>query len=240
MARPRIINDTKLSELYKQGKSLAEIGKALNVSGVAIHKRLKRLSLSRMPESLDKLTAKERNFALAVASGQSRTAAVMATYDVSSRESAKALQQSLMKDPEIRTAIDELMETKGIGKSYRVEKLKQHLENADPVVALKSLDMAFKLSGDEQEARRNNTPVKDDIQVFVDLTPIRCVNSFNKNEGQCAICQTVTEGAFCFTCSEKYAVLIDKIVRHWNGDPCAACTDERRGYDFCHACTNHV
>jgi hypothetical protein len=79
----------------------------------------------------------------------------MQTYDVTTRESAKALQKTLMKDPAIATAITDLMESKGIGRDYRVEKLKEHLDSKDPVISLKSLDMAFKISGDEDAAKRN-------------------------------------------------------------------------------------
>lgn len=240
MARPRLIDDGQMISLYKQGKSLADIGRELNVSSVAIHKRIKRLALSRVPESLSKLTDKARNFALAVASGQSRTAAVMQTYDVTSRDSAKALQTSLMKDPEIRTAIDELMETKGIGKAYRVDKLKQHLDNPDPVISLKSLDMAFKLSGDEQEAKRNNVPVKDSFS-FIDLTPCRYVPGVDIIKGKCSICLTEIEtDNFCNTCLSKYPELIEKILRYWNGDVCAGCTDDKRSFSFCNACTRRA
>lgn len=154
MPRPRLIDDDKMISLYKQGKSLKVIGKELNVSSVAIHKRIKRLNLKHLPESLDKLTHKEKSFALAVASGQSGTSAVMQTYDVSSRESAKALQTTLMKNPEVRQAVDDLMEMKGIGREYRIEKLKYHLEHPDPVISLKSLDMACKL-GDDYPASKS-------------------------------------------------------------------------------------
>jgi hypothetical protein len=155
MPARKIVNDIKLEELFKQGKSLKEIGRELGVSHVAVFKRVKRLGLVRLPESLENLTDKQRAFVVAVASGQSRTSAVMQTYDVTTRESAKALQKTLMKDPAIATAITDLMESKGIGRDYRVEKLKEHLDSKDPVISLKSLDMAFKISGDEDAAKRN-------------------------------------------------------------------------------------
>ena len=234
MPRPRLIDDTKMIGLYKQGKSLKDIGKELNVSSVAIHKRIKKLNLKHLPESLEKLTHKEKSFVLAVAEGQSRTSAVMQTFDVSSRESAKALQTTLMKDPEIRLAIDDLMEMKGIGREYRIEKLKQHLEHPDPVVSLKSLDMAMKIADDSGE-RRKDIPEKVSF-IKVDLTAYRNPDSFSRRQGECAICETSTNDDFCPACFGKYPVLTDKIIRHWNGDKCASCNDDRRCFDFCKAC----
>jgi hypothetical protein len=154
MPAHRKIDDSKLTELLKQGKSDREIGRELGVSHVAVHKKAKRLGLLRLPQSLENLTDKQREFCLAVASGQSRISAVMQTYDVTTRESAKALQKTLMKDPAIATAVTDLMEMKGIGREYRIDKLKEHLDSKDPVISLKSLDMAFKISGDEDAAKR--------------------------------------------------------------------------------------
>jgi hypothetical protein len=164
----RIIDDDKLVELFGQGKSSRKIAEELGVTRIAVSKRMKRLGLTRVPESLENLTDRQRQFCLAVAGGQSRISAAMQTYDVMTRESAKALQQTLMKDPAIHTAITDLMEQKGIGREYRVDKLKQHLENRDPVISLKSLDMAMKISGDEDAAKRHTpeqlTFVKVDLE----------------------------------------------------------------------------
>lgn len=236
--KARKINDKELLEFLREGKkNQKEIAEHLGVSPVAIHKRIKRLNALQLPKSLENLTEKEKNFAIAVASGQSRTNAVMQSYDVTSRESAKALQQTLMKNPEIRTAIDDLMELKGIGREYRVEKLKQHLENPDPVVSLKSLDMAFKIAGDEEASKRQmqEKPALSFTQI-ADLTYFRNPASFDKLEGKCSICKVETVENFCNACNKKYPVLIDKIIRHWNGDKCATCLDDRRCYDFCKAC----
>lgn len=166
MPRPKLIDDSRLMQLYQKGMTLKEIGRELNVSSVAAHKRIKKLALSRMPDSLERLTDKRRDFALAVASGQSRTGAAMQVYDVSSRESAKALQTTLMKDPEIRTAIDDLMEISGIGRQYRVEKLKQHLEHSDPSISLKSLDIGFKLANDYPPQKNLN------MNIGVNISPV--------------------------------------------------------------------
>lgn len=235
MARPRILNDDAVIELFKQGLSLAEIGRQLNVSSVAIHKKVKRLGLTRLPESLSKLTGKKQDFVLAVASGQSRINAAMSSFDVTTRDSAKALQQTLMKDPGVKLAISELMEVKGIGRDFRVEKLRQHIDNPDPIVSLKSLDMAMKAADDSGERRGKQL---QDVVVMskADLTEYRNPASFDQTPGRCAICSASIEAGLCEVCIKRYPTLTDKIIRHWNGDTCAVCEDDRRCYAFCKAC----
>jgi len=154
MPRPRIIEDAKLIEGVKQGKSFKVIGTENNppVSHIAVFKRAKRLGLSRrLPQSLEKLTEKEKAFCLAVVNGQSRINAVMQTYDVTTRASAKALQKKIMESPKVKLAIDQLMEIKGIGKEFRIDLLGAHMRNPDPIVSLKALDMGMKIADDAGE-----------------------------------------------------------------------------------------
>lgn len=241
MARPRIVNDEQLIKLFKQGETLAEIGRQLNVSSVAIHKKVKRLGLTRLPESMAKLTGKRQAFVLAVASGQSRINAAMSSFDVTSKASAKALQQELMKDPGVKLAIDDLMELKGIGRDYRIDKLKQHIDHHDPVISLKSLDMAMKAADDSGE-RRNRLP--NDIKILfkdADLAEYRNPAGFTQIAGQCSICSVSSDAGLCEICCKRYPALTDKIARHWAGDVCAVCEDERRCYAFCNECkANHA
>jgi hypothetical protein len=77
----------------------------------------------------------------------SKTEACSQAYEVGSRDSAKALGHTLSKNPEICTALADLMEHHGLGRSRRVEKLAQHIENLDPTVSLKALDTSFKIDG---------------------------------------------------------------------------------------------
>ena len=151
----RRIDDEKLTELLKQGKSYREIGEEFGVSAPAICKRVKRLGLLNMPESMGSLTDKEKQFCLAVSSGQSRISAAMQAYDVASRESAKALQNTLMKNPEIQTAIADLMERYGLSRSYRLKKLKQHVDNRDPLISLRALDQSWRLDGYQASSEAN-------------------------------------------------------------------------------------
>lgn len=230
----KIINDDILKDRLRQGKSYRQIGEELGVSAVAICKRIKRLGLLALPKSLENLTHKEQKFALAVAEGKSRTQAVMDVYDVSSRESAKSIQTVLMKNPEIRIAIDDLMEIKGVGREFRIEKLGEHMKSHDPVVSLKALDMGFKLSDDAGESKRHiqNTG----IITTIDLTEYRGIKTFNKKDGQCTLCEKELSDTFCISCYEKYPKLVDKITRYWNGDKCAGCSDDRKCFDYCKAC----
>lgn len=140
----RKINDNVLLQMIQEKKEQKEIAKFFGVSPAAICKRLKRLTS--MPQSLEVLTEKERTFAIEKAKGATATQAALKSYECSSLQSAKAIGSQLMAKPEIREAIDTLMENEGLTRAYRVKKLKQHVDNADPGVSLKALDMSFKLA----------------------------------------------------------------------------------------------
>lgn len=59
---------------------------------------------------------------------------------------------------------------------------------------------------------------------------------FTRKAGRCSICSCNTDTGLCEICIQRYPSLTDKIIRHWNGDPCAACEDDRRCYAFCNEC----
>jgi len=153
----RIIDDTILLEMLKEGKMQKEIAEYFKVSPVAICKRLKRLFPP--PESLEALTDKEKQFAIERAGGRNATQAALKAFECSSMQSAKVIGSQLMDKPEVQIAINDLMEMKGIGREFRVERLGDHIRSFDPVVSLKALDMGFKLAGDEEAAKRQ-TPEK--------------------------------------------------------------------------------
>lgn len=147
--RQRKIDDNLLLQLFKEEKDKKgmqkKLAKYFNVSPVAIHKRLKKI-LPR-PQSLEKLTNKEQKFVVAVVEGKSRTQAAMDSFDVSTRASAKAMQNVLMQKDDIKIAIAELMDIFGLTRGYRINKLKNHIDHVDPGISLKGLDMSFKLDG---------------------------------------------------------------------------------------------
>jgi len=143
--RQRKIDDDQLLEMLKEGKSQKEIAEHFKVSPVAVCKRVKRLLPK--PQSLESLTDKEQKFCIEVAKGKTQTQAVINSYEVASRESAKVMGSQLMAKPEIQMAINELMVYHGLSKSYRIQRLKNHVDHADPVVSLKALDLSWKLDG---------------------------------------------------------------------------------------------
>lgn len=141
----RKVNDAVVLQLLREGKNQKQIAEYFNVSAVAIHKRLKKILPK--PHSLEKLTDKEKKFVVAVAEGKSRTQAAMESFDVSTRASAKAMQNVLMQKDDIKIAVAELMEIYGLTRGYRINKLKSHVDNVDPGISLKALDTSFKLDG---------------------------------------------------------------------------------------------
>ena len=145
--RERKTNDQEILRLLREGKNQKEIAQHFGVSPVAIHKRLKRLTLPPPPESLQKLTKKEQKFCIAMAQGKTQTQAAMDSYDVTSRESAKSMASQLMAKPEIQMSVTELMDYCGIDKPYRIKRLKQIIDSPDLGIAHKGLDMSFRLDG---------------------------------------------------------------------------------------------
>jgi Mn-dependent DtxR family transcriptional regulator len=169
--RARIIDDDTLLTMLKEGRKQKEIAEHFDVSPVAVCKRIKKLLPP--PESLETLTDKEKRFVVEKAKGNTATQAVMNSYDVSSRKSAKVIGSQLMAKPGIQLAINELMEFHGIGRSYRVKRLSDHINNRDPNVSLKALDQSFKLDGSYIEKKVNfnlkaNTYHNIDMREFQD------------------------------------------------------------------------
>ena len=152
----RIFSTEELMALLDQGLTQKDAAERLGVTPAAISKRLKRLP----PPSLTKLTSKERTFVEFRAKGVSQTESVCQAYDVSSRQSAKALGHTLSKNPNISTALADLMEHHGIGRSRRVQKLAQHIENIDPTVSLKALDASFRIDGYQTQGNAQEVTIK--------------------------------------------------------------------------------
>lgn len=171
MKAKKKIDDQVLLTMIAEGKEQKGIAAHFDVSPAAICKRLKRLTAPpQEPLKVDSLTPKERAFCLEVASGKSRTQAALSAYDVSSRESAKSLGNTLMKNSGIQEAISELMEKEGLGRHYRVKKLKTHVEHLDPSISLRALDMSFKLADDYPGEKTRNININADFISPIDLS----------------------------------------------------------------------
>ena len=52
-----------------------------------------------------------------------------------------------------------------MGRHYRVQKLKEHLDSPDPVISLKSIEISFKADG---TFRENHVPVSINIEAMVE------------------------------------------------------------------------
>ncbi len=172
----RKFSSEELMALLDQGLTQKEAAERLGVSPAAVSKRMKRLP----PASLAKLTHKERKFVEGLSKGLSKTEACSQAYDVGSRDSAKALGHTLSKNPNISTALADLMEHHGIGRSRRVERLAEHIENQDPTVSLKALDTSFKIDGYQTKSDTQEITIRVvDLSRFeinydekiIDLTP---------------------------------------------------------------------
>ena len=155
--RKRLTDDNIILKMLKEEKTQKQIAEYFGVSPVAIHKRIKRLIP--LPGSLQKLTEKEQKFCIEKAKGKTATQAVMNSFEVTSRESAKVIGSQLMAKPEIQTAITDLMEYHGLTKSYRIQKLKNHVDNRDPNVSLKALDMSFRLDNSYPPSKNVNVNI---------------------------------------------------------------------------------
>ncbi len=145
--RQRITNYEEILKMLKEGKTQKEIAEHFNVSPAAICKRLKRLSPPPETPNFNGLTDKEKMFVIEKVKGKSNIQAVMASHDVTSKESAKSMASQLMSKPEIQLSITELMEHCGIDKPYRIRRLKNIIDSSDLNIAHKGLDMSFKLDG---------------------------------------------------------------------------------------------
>jgi hypothetical protein len=167
----RKIDDNLLLEMLREGKTQREIARTMKVSEPAVCKRVKRLLPP--PPSLEVLTAKERRFAIERAGGRTATQAALKAYECSSLQSAKAIGSQLMGKLDVQTAIGDLMEMKGIGRNFRVDKLGEHMRHPDPVISLKALDMGFKLSGDEEEAKRQSPAKGSYTEINLDIFRVK-------------------------------------------------------------------
>jgi hypothetical protein len=79
-----------------------------------------------------------------------------------------------LKNKDIQEAISELMEQEGLGRHYRVKKLKSHVENRDPGVSLRALDMSFKLGDDYPGEKTRN------ININANISPVDLSTWINK------------------------------------------------------------
>jgi len=128
-----------------EGKTGREIADYFGVSPAYICKRLKVLRPVEAPESFNVLTDKQKKFVLAKVEGETNVEAAMAAFDVTSRDSAKALGHNLMRDPDIGKAIQDIMAEEGLTRRHVVRRLKDLVDHPDGHIAAKGIDMSAKM-----------------------------------------------------------------------------------------------
>lgn len=163
MSKKKIDDDVML-RMLREGRTQKDVAQHFDCSPVAVCNRLKRLLPP--PKSLEALTEKEQRFALEVAKGRTQTQAALSTFEVSSMESAKVIGSQLMAKPAVKQAIEDLLEHHGLSRSYRVQRLRQHVDHADPSVSLKALDMTFKLDASYPPTKNIN------LNAEIDISPV--------------------------------------------------------------------
>lgn len=177
----RKIDDQKLQEMMESGTPQKECAAYFGVSPSAINQRVKKLQACAPPESFKKLTDKEKAFVLAKVEGKTNLEAVKGSYDVTTNESAKSLGTTLMKDPDINLAIQDLLSQEGIPRRRRVQRLRDMIECQDLSVVGKGLDMANKLTGDYSPVQVNHDisliiqmirQMKNEEDAVIELKPI--------------------------------------------------------------------
>ena len=142
------IDDQVLQKMLEENTQQKEIAKHFGVSESAVSQRIKRLHQAAPPESFAGLTPKEQKFVLAKLEGKSNTSAALDAFNCGSVESAKTIGIRLAGDPDVTTAIHDLMHQEGIGRRYRVKRLRDVINAADLGIVSRGLDMANKLTGE--------------------------------------------------------------------------------------------
>jgi len=165
------INYNELQEMLKGGQKQADCARHFQVSEAAICKAVKRLKAAEIPESMERLTDKQRIFVLNRAEGKNATESALTAYECASRDVAKTLGCRMAKDPDVMAALSDLMAQEGIPQRRRIQRLRHLIESKDLSAVSRGLDMSWKLDG-------SYAPEKVDInarmcQIHADIAEIR-------------------------------------------------------------------
>jgi hypothetical protein len=149
------INVEQLLKLKQEGKSLKELAEYFGCSKVAVWKRLKHAVP--LPPSFTKLSQKEQKFVLAKARGLNNVQAATEAFDVTNAKSAKSIGSRLMKDPDVKEAVDDLMFQVGLGRRYLLQRLKTLVDHPDGNLNVKALNLCFQINKLTRPETENNT-----------------------------------------------------------------------------------
>lgn len=141
------IDLVKLDDLMKQGLNGVECALHFDCSTAAICKAVKKLPRDE-PESMRDKTEQQKTFIRQVASGLLPTQAAAVAYKCTTEDSARTMGKRMMRDPDIATAIGDLLYQEGIGRRRRVQRLRDMVESTDFSAVGKGLDLAAKMCGD--------------------------------------------------------------------------------------------
>ena len=141
------INYDQLQELLKSGKTQTECARYFEVSAPAVCKAVKRLKALELPPSLERLTEKEKRYVLNRATGKSKAKSALLSFDCDNYDSAKSLGCRLSKDPDVQTALFDLMAQEAIPRRRRIQRLRDLIESKDLTAVSKGLDMSWRLDG---------------------------------------------------------------------------------------------
>lgn len=154
------INLDEMRSLLASGKSQADCSRHFLCSEMAISKAVRRLKAAVLPESMQRLTLKERTFVENLSSGMTPTQSAEAAYDCNSREVARSLGCRMSKDPDIELALADLMSQENIPRRRRIQRLGNLIESNDLSAVSRGLDISFKL---------DHGYVKDDVKVEINF-----------------------------------------------------------------------
>ena len=150
----RKIDDALLIEMSDRGEPQTAIAAHFDVSEAAISKRLKRLRQHAAQAAvMDSLTDCEQKFVAEYVSGKNQTQSALAAFDCLP-DSAKTLGNRVMKKPEVKEAIDTIMDAQGLTRSHLITRLKHHVNGNDPNVSLRATVEGLKLA-DAYPATKN-------------------------------------------------------------------------------------
>jgi len=148
------IDDDELISLLKKGNiTQRSLAARYQCSEAAISKRKKKLEKlgvyneSELPESFTQLGDREKKFVVARLGGANQTLAAQQAFECGTHGSARSRGSQLMRRNDIKVAMSELLQERGLSRTVRIDKLKEHLENKDPNTSLKSIEIANKMEG---------------------------------------------------------------------------------------------
>ena len=151
--RPKLSHEDEelaLKMRLEEKKSLGQIAAHFGVSRSAMGQKFKKFdSYIKNREIVEKhgLTKEEGEFCKKLVNGHNCGTAMSAIRPDLTPNSAEDAGRRMHKRDDIRAAIRDMMELKGIGLERRIDKLKEHIESKNAQLSLKALDQSWRIDG---------------------------------------------------------------------------------------------